>query len=34
MQNQMKEAGLFAILIFGEQIFEKSTCFLLAGLLS
>ena len=32
MQNQMNEAGLFAILIFREKIFEKSTCFLLAGL--
>ena len=32
MQNQMKEAGLFALLIFREKNFEKSTCFLLAGL--
>ena len=28
----MKNAGLFAILFFRRKIFEKSTCFLLAGL--
>ena len=30
----MKNAGLFVILIFRRKVFEKSTCFLLAGLLS
>ena len=29
--NQMKNAGLFAILFFRRKVFEKSTCFLLAG---
>ena len=28
----MKNAGLFVILIFRRKVFEKSTCFLLAGL--
>ena len=28
----MKDAGLFVILIFKRKVFEKSTCFLLAGL--
>ena len=28
----MKNAGLFVILIFRRKTFEKSTCFLLAGL--
>jgi len=28
----MKNAGLFIILFFKRKIFEKSTCFLLAGL--
>ena len=28
----MKKAGLFVILIFRRKVFEKSTCFLLAGL--
>ena len=28
----MKNAGLFVILFFRRKIFEKSTCFLLAGL--
>ena len=32
--NQMKKAGLFVILIFRRKVFEKSTCFLLAGLLN
>jgi hypothetical protein len=27
----MKNAGLFVILIFRRKVFEKSTCFLLAG---
>ena len=30
--NQMKNAGLFVILFFRRKDFEKSTCFLLAGL--
>ena len=29
----MKNAGLFVILIFRRKDFEKSTCFLLAGLI-
>ena len=29
----MKNTGLFVILIFRRKTFEKSTCFLLAGLL-
>ena len=32
MANQMKNAGLFVILFFRRKVFEKSTCFLLAGL--
>ena len=28
----MKNAGLFVILTFRRKVFEKSTCFLLAGL--
>ena len=28
----MKNAGLFVILFLGRKVFEKSTCFLLAGL--
>ena len=28
----MKNTGLFVILIFRRKTFEKSTCFLLAGL--
>jgi len=32
LANQMKNAGLFVMLFFKRKIFEKSTCFLLAGL--
>jgi len=34
LANQMKNAGLFVILFFRRKKFEKSTCFLLAGLSS